>query len=75
MPNRERTIDELEELMPMLARWGVRKAYRETMAMAGYVIEVDGGYLVKVYQDGRHERLKKLPERLKVKAGQRVVIS
>lgn len=53
----------------------MRKAYRETMALAGHVIEVQDGYLVKIYQDGRRERLKKLPERLKVAAGRRVEIS
>ena len=74
MTRRERTIDELEEQIPTFARWGVRKAYRETMALAGHVIEVEDGYLVKVFQDGRRERLKKLPERLKVTAGQRVEI-
>ncbi|MFM7132272.1 MAG: hypothetical protein ACKO0V_23230 [bacterium] len=75
MNQKERTIEELEELMPTYARWGVRKAYRETMALAGYVIEVEEGYLVKAFQDGRRERLKKMPERMKVKAGQRFEIS
>ena len=72
--DKKRTYEELEEKLPSFARMAVRRAYRETMTTAGYVIKVQDGYLVKAFSDGRCEILRKLPEPTKVTAGQRVRI-
>lgn len=36
---------------------GIRKAAAETMAVMGYTVIADGGWVVKKYADGRIEKL------------------
>jgi len=68
------TYEELEEKLPSFAQKAVRRAYRQTMRTAGFVIKVQNGYLVKAYRDGKLEIIKKLPEPTKVKVGLRIRI-
>jgi hypothetical protein len=68
------TYEELEEKLPSYALEAVRRAYRNTMRVAGFVIKVQNGHLVKAYRDGKSEIIKKLPEPTKVKVGQRIRI-
>ncbi len=74
MKQRPKSIEEWELLIPRYACVAVRKAYRKTMASAGFVIKVQDEFLVKSYADGTFERLKRLAAPTSVKKGDRVRI-
>lgn len=72
---KQRTTEELEDKIPMLARWAFRRAHRQAIETVGYNIVSRDGYLIRLYADGHHDIIKKLPERLKVPVGLRVNIT
>jgi hypothetical protein len=56
-----------KEVLNRAVRKGVRQASKDAMTTAGSVVSTEGDWLVRSYQDGRVERLRKLD---KAPAGQ-----
>jgi len=42
------------------ARAGIKKAEKEAMLIAGYLVVAEDGWVVKKYKDGTVERIKKI---------------
>ena len=49
-----------KRILEAAARRGFREAAKETMAVMGYNVIAKGGWIVKIYPDGRTEKIEPL---------------
>ena len=61
----EKEIDNLEQMIPVLASGATKKAYLDNLSAGNIVLEVLNGILYKVHPDGYKKKSKTLHHLLK----------
>ncbi len=67
----EKSMRNLEGLIPELAEGAVKQAYLNALALGNTVIEAVNGQLVEFYPDGSSKVIKDLPKAIPAVPGQR----
>lgn len=63
---KESELDNLEELIPMLAIGAVKKAYLDALSSGNSVLEVLDGSIYEVFADGSRKKIKDVAPYIKV---------
>lgn len=69
---KEIELDNLEKLIPSLARGAVKKAYLDALSSGNSVLEVIDGVLYEVYADGKKKKIKELPPVIEVDTSKKI---
>ena len=59
-------LDNLEKLIPSLAKGAVKKAYLDALSSGNSVLEVINGVLYEVFANGDKKKIKDLPPTIEV---------
>ena len=68
----ENEIENLEQMIPLLASGATTKAYMDSLLAGNIVLEVQKNILYEVYPDGTKKQLKELPKMIEVDINQKV---
>ncbi len=68
MANSKLTVQETEQQIPQLAKFGTRAAHRKAL-ISGSVLISQNGEIRRVESDGTSSTVKKLPPRVKMQKG------
>lgn len=70
----DKEIDNLEQMIPLLASGAVKKAYLDNLSAGNIVLEVLDGILYEVYPDGQKKKIKDLPPLIEVDMNKKVYL-
>lgn len=65
-------LDNLEELIPLLATGAVKKAYLDALSSGNSVLEVRDGAIYEVFADGTKKKIKDVPPYIKVDINKKI---
>lgn len=65
-------LDNLEELIPLLAKGAVQKAYLDALASGNSVLEVINGAIYEVFADGSKKKIKDVAPYIKVDISKKI---
>jgi hypothetical protein len=71
---KEEEIDNLEQIISLLASGAFRQAYFDTLSSGNSVLEVIDDVLYEVYPSGRKQKIKAVPKNIKVDMSQKVYL-
>ena len=67
-------IDNLEKLIPLLAKGAVKKAYLDALSSGNSVLEVIDGAVYEVFADGRKKKIKDVAPYIKVDINKKITL-
>ncbi len=62
----EEEIDNLEQMIPLLASGAVTKAYLDSLSAGNIVLEIQEGILYEVHPNGTKKKIKDIPAPIEV---------
>ena len=68
----DKELDNLEELIPLLAKGAMEKAYLDTLASGNSVLEVIDSAIYEVFADGTKIKIKDVSPYIKVDINQKI---
>ncbi len=69
---RDAELDNLEELIPLLAEGAVKKAYLDALSAGNSVFEVIDSAIYEVFADGTQKKIKNVAPYIKVDINQKI---
>ena len=70
----EQEIDNLEQMIPLLASGATTKAYLDSLSAGNIVLEVQEGILYEVHPNGTKKKIKDVPALVEVDMSKKVYI-
>lgn len=70
----EKEMENLEQMIPLLASGAITKAYLDSLSAGNVVLEVQKNILYEVHADGTKRQLKELPKMIEVDIDEKVYL-
>ena len=67
-------LDNLEKLIPSLAKGAMQKAYLDTLSSGNSVLEVIDNSIYEVFANGTKHKIKDVPPYIKVDINQKIIL-
>ena len=71
---KEQEIDNLEQMIPLLASGAVTKTYLDSLSSGNIVLEIQEGILYEVHPNGTKKKIKDVPALIEVDINKKVYL-